>query len=78
MLNIFNKKIHDSFDLLDYLKKNDFVIFNPEKEILYKYVDLNTVKLILENHSLKFSCPDEFNDPFELSTILFKIFKKGA
>lgn len=39
-----------------------------EKEIpatIYKYASIDTAKLIVENLSLKFSCPFDFNDPFE-------------
>jgi len=31
----------------------------------YKYTDIDTLKLILESSSLKFSNPSEFNDPFD-------------
>lgn len=35
----------------------------PDK--IYKYVDIETLKIILTEHTLKFSSPDEFNDPFD-------------
>lgn len=66
MLNIFKQRIKSSEDELTYLKRSGFKFYR-QNDILYKYVDLNTAKLILKNHSLKFSKPDEFNDPFELS-----------
>jgi len=31
----------------------------------FKYTDIDTLKLILENSNLKFSKPSEFNDPFD-------------
>ncbi|HDT6545976.1 TPA: DUF2971 domain-containing protein [Kluyvera ascorbata] len=37
--------------------------------ILYKYVDSETAKLIINNSTLKFSKPSSFNDPFELSCL---------
>lgn len=36
-----------------------------EHGIFYKYVDLNTLKLILDNRTLKFSKVTDFNDPFD-------------
>lgn len=41
---------------------------NPymQDEMLYKYVDTATAKLILGNQTLRFTPPKEFNDPFEL------------
>lgn len=35
----------------------------PDK--IYKYVDIGTLKIILTEHTLKFSRPDDFNDPFD-------------
>lgn len=37
--------------------------------ILYKYVDLNTANLIIENSTLKFSKASSLNDPFELTSL---------
>ncbi len=34
-------------------------------DFIYKYVDLNGLKIILKNQTLKFSNPLDFNDPFE-------------
>lgn len=34
-------------------------------EFVYKYVDLEGLKLILKNKTLKFTNPSDFNDPFE-------------
>lgn len=34
-------------------------------EILYLYRDIKTARLILENQTLRFSCPLDFNDPFD-------------
>lgn len=34
-------------------------------QFIYKYVDIETAKRILENSTLKFSKPSEFNDPFD-------------
>lgn len=52
------------FDL-DYVK---FQFYNPQKETLYKYVDIESAIKILSNQTLKFSSPFDFNDPFELSS----------
>lgn len=35
------------------------------KETIYKFIDLRGLELILRNQTLKFSCPMDFNDPFE-------------
>ena len=32
---------------------------------IYKYASIDTAKLIVKKSSLKFSCPFDFNDPFE-------------
>ena len=40
------------------------------KEIIYKYVDFNGLECLLENGTLKFSKPDDFNDPFEFHDAL--------
>lgn len=37
--------------------------------ILYKYVDLNTANIIIENSTLKFSKASSLNDPFELTSL---------
>lgn len=37
--------------------------------ILYKYVDLNTAKIIIEKSTLKFSMASSLNDPFELTSL---------
>jgi len=34
-------------------------------QFIYKYTDIKSLKLILENSTLKFSKPSEFNDPFD-------------
>ena len=39
--------------------------------ILYKYVDTESAKKIIESNSVAFSYPDSFNDPFELSSSYF-------
>jgi len=39
--------------------------------ILYKYVDLDTAELIMENSTVKFSKPSSFNDPFELTSLFY-------
>src|SRR5574337_2128898 len=43
---------------------------HPPGEMIYKYVDLDTAEKIIENHSLKFSSPITFNDPFDLNNSL--------
>lgn len=39
--------------------------------ILYKYVDLDTAKTIMEKSTVKFSKPSSFNDPFELTSLFY-------
>lgn len=38
---------------------------NTKPEKLYKYVSLDVLKIILKDHTLKFSAPSDFNDPFD-------------
>jgi hypothetical protein len=53
--------------IIDYCIENGFLSFNVITDTLYKYVNVETAKLILQNATLKFSTADEFNDPFELT-----------
>lgn len=39
--------------------------------ILYKYLNFDTAKLIMENPTVKFSKPSSFNDPFELTSLFY-------
>jgi hypothetical protein len=36
-----------------------------DKDYFYKYVSSETAKLIITNQKLKWSCPADYNDPFE-------------
>lgn len=54
-----NFKYYREATLLESISKG----FTPR--FLYKYVSIETAKIILENSSLKFSAPSEFNDPFD-------------
>ena len=40
--------------------------------MIYKYVDIEGAKHILRNYTLKFTKPDDFNDPFEFHNELVK------
>ncbi|MDP9706645.1 UNVERIFIED_ORG: hypothetical protein J2W64_003859 [Rahnella aquatilis] len=40
--------------------------------ILYKYVDLETARKILANHTVKFTNPYDFNDPFEVTSAFYE------
>lgn len=57
-------------DFLEVLKANRINFYDPQKP-LYKYVDIKTAKLILENKTLRFKVAKYFNDPFELSEDYF-------
>ncbi len=40
---------------------------HDQRTVVYKYVSIQTAKIILENCSLRFSSPLIFNDPFEMN-----------
>lgn len=40
--------------------------------ILYKYVDLDTSKIIIKQHTVKFSHPYELNDPYEVTSLFYE------
>lgn len=40
--------------------------------ILYKYVDLETARLIFTNHTVKFTHPYDLNDPFEVTSLSYE------
>ena len=40
--------------------------------ILYKYVDMLTAIKIIIDPSVKFTHPYDFNDPFEVSSLIYK------
>lgn len=44
---------------------------NHDKEFFYKYTSLDTAKHIITNQKLKWSCPSDFNDPFEHLYVFF-------
>jgi hypothetical protein len=46
--------------ILDDLRRNNLAPYNEDKP-LYKYVNIRTAKLILENSTIKFSSPNELN-----------------
>jgi hypothetical protein len=58
-----------SDNLMHVLKEIGIEAHTPG-ELIYKYVDLDTAEKIIENHSLKFSSPITFNDPFDLNNNL--------
>ena len=62
----------------EYIKnriENNFIQHNTvEDGLLYKYCSFETLELILVNQSLYYSNPDQFNDPFEFTTAIFKKF----
>lgn len=58
-----------SRNLMDALKEIG-IEAHPPFELIYKYVDLDTAEKIIDNHSLKFSSPTTFNDPFDLNNSL--------
>jgi len=41
--------------------------FSQNKYVLYHYTSFNTAKKIIEGNSLRFSDPEDFNDPFDLN-----------
>jgi hypothetical protein len=57
-------------DNLMYALKEIGIEAHPPGELIYKYVDLDTAEKIIEGHSLKFSSPTTFNDPFDLNNSL--------
>ena len=42
----------------------------PDDPYIYKYTSFESALKIIENNSLKFSLPQEFNDPFEMTNAL--------
>ena len=46
------------------LKELGFLLHPPD-QTLYKYVDIATAKLILENGTLMYQTPEKFNDPLD-------------
>lgn len=49
-----------------------------EKPItIYKYASIDVLKIILKEQTLKFSCPTEFNDPFDCDVDLVAFNFKG-
>lgn len=62
----------------EYIEKRiqyNFIQHNTVKNgLLYKYCSVETLGLILRSQSLFYSIPDQFIDPFELTTTIFKKF----
>jgi len=46
-------------------------VYSQNKYILYHYTSFDTAKKIIEGSSLRFSSPDDFNDPFDLNFDIF-------
>lgn len=62
-------------ELLKERLENNFIYHDTTKDgFIYKYCSFDTLILILKGSSLYYSSSDEFNDPFELSTEIFKEF----
>ena len=59
-----------STTFLDNLAKHGIKPFFPIETLVYKYVSLESALKIIENASLKYSTPLEFNDPFEMTNSL--------
>lgn len=55
---------------MERLAKYGIKPFWPLGSIAYKYTSYETALKIIENGTLKFSAPSEFNDPFELTNSL--------
>jgi len=55
-----NLDFENNQQLMNYFVDNDVL-----PRYIYKYVNIESLKLILENSTLKFSKPSEFNDPFD-------------
>ena len=46
-------------------------VYSQNKYILYHYTSFDTAKRIIDGNSLRFSSPDNFNDPFDLNHDIF-------
>lgn len=59
--------------MLRQLAKYGITPIQPDDPYLYKYTSFDSALKIIENNSLKFSLPREFNDPFEMTNALIDI-----
>lgn len=60
----YQRKEHVSDPLLRMMLDKK-VVPHDQRRILYKYMPLSTAKLVLENGTIRFSCPLIFEDTFE-------------
>jgi hypothetical protein len=59
---------------MDENELREFVDRDNNKDVLYKYVSPKTALIVLSNHTLRWSSPLHFNDPFDMRLDLFELF----